>query len=378
MDTAADSTGGLPDNQDRYLPSQHHGKTQRRRTLNHRVRLAAKRYIGENLDEVPCRAHRIHLVDRKFANRGSDCELLLHRTQNDIDRHQRALQDPSRLRPLLEEAFREEAKVDAQRNPLVRYRPGGKSHWRADRPRAPWSSEEDDGLALARSRDPLPSDRHRRLQRTPSLEREEAFCDDKTFKGKVHVKPMPNVATDDAQVADLYRMGLLYDEGDQRERANDAFNLNDIHHDEPVYAIRPARRGQKVNKSRGYDGPLPLDLSFADLGNDNDLAQFLISPSATEAPTAGDDSLQHTSRRASRQTSAPLRVIYELATARPSFDVDTSQPPDLMNDSLSDYEYLSDSELDDNDSDVPSQREVHDATAATSATGPWVLLGDDS
>jgi hypothetical protein len=70
-------------------------------------------------------------------------------------------------------------------------------------------------------------------------------------------------------------------------------------------------------------------------------------------------------------------VIYELDGSQPSFDVDTSQPPDLISDEiLSDYDCFSDSELDDGDN-VPSQREVFDS-AATPTSDAWVVLGDDS
>jgi len=97
-----------------------------------------------------------------------------------------------------------------------------------------------------------------------------------------------------------------------------------------------------------------------------------MSPSASE--TSGDDAaIQHRQHRSPR-ASPPLRVIYELASSRRSFDVDTSQPPDLITDSLSDdYDCFSDGELD----DTPSQREVHEPDSARAADG-WVILGDDS
>ncbi|KFH45572.1 hypothetical protein ACRE_036340 [Hapsidospora chrysogenum ATCC 11550] len=380
--TVSDSTGDLPSSQRRYLRTRRHGKSLRQRTLSHRVRLTAKRYIEEHPGEAPCRTHRLHGVDCKFTTRGYGPLVPgvqtsgVQTSPEELARYQQDRQHRSRLRHHAEHDFRAHLLNPNGRDFIRQYARGGRIHWKPARSRIPaWSVDEDDALALALSNDPLPCDRQPSLQRRVSLEREEAFCDAKTFKGKVCVKPMPNVSDDDAQVAELYRMGLLYDEAEQRQSAEDAFTLNDIHHDEPVYSVRPARRGRKSNnnKSRGYDGPLPLDLSFSDLGKDDDLAPFLASPESHTSNT-NDDSLQHSSssRRSSRQTSVPLRVIYELATARPSFDVDTSQPPDLMSDSLSDdYDCFSDSEL---DRDVPSQREVHDATTS----GPWVLLGDDS
>lgn len=246
------------------------------------------------------------------------------------------------------------------------------------RVRNPYLGEEDDGLELARSSVHLPSDGDR-LQRRPSLEREEAFCDPTTYKGcgNVKVQRLPTVSpNDDAQVAELYRMGLLYDESD-KATADTSFNLNTISHDAPVYSIRAAKKARKLhNKTRALREPLNLDLSFADLGNDNELARYLVSPSPT-SDGAGED-IQHDSHERSRKVSAPLRVIYELDNkSSPSFDVDTSQPPDLILDSLSDYDYFTDSDMDE---DMPSQREVYDGDAAATATasGAWVLLGDDS
>ena len=386
MDAVSDSTGGCPDSLDRYLHARRHGKSERRRTFKHRLRMGAKRYVEEHPGEVPCRTHGLQGLACPYAHATTGDGP----SQGEIDRYERDRQDRGRLRQHAEIDLDYFVFCSSLWDQHSHYQQG--HHYRS-RPRSTWAitndiTEAEDGLALARSRDPLPSDRHRHPQRCPSLERQDAFCDPKTYKGKVHVKPMTHVVAaaddEDAQVAELYRMGLLYDEGEQRQRADAAFGLNDIHHDEPVYSVRPARRGRRANKNKsrgGYDGPLPLNLSFADLGGDNDLAQYLVSASTSEAPGAGDDSIQHSSRHASRQTTAPLRVIYELATSRLSFDVDTSQPPDLMNDSLSDdYDRVSDSELDDDDDDrnMPSQREVHDATPPTSTSGPWVLLGDDS
>ena len=394
MEGVCESTVGGADPQYQYGDSypRRRADTRRRRPVSHRIRLAARRYAEEHPGEVPCRTHRLQGVACRFAARDTDQITQPNGpTQNEIDRYEHDRQDRARLRHHAEHDFRQFVLYGRSFDPHTRYRGDLGPRGRAHRVSPSWGVETDvdDGLALARSRVSLPSDSHRHPQRCPSLEREEAFCDPKTFKGKVRVKRMPHVTNteDDAQIADLYRMGLLYDDGEQLQRSDASFGLNDIHHDEPVYSIRPARRGRRTNsnnKSWGYDGPLPLNLSFADLGDDSDLAQFLASSS--EAPaTAGDDSLQHSSRRASRTTSVPLRVIYELATSRPSFDVDTSQPPDLMNDSLSDdYDCFSDSDLDgdadgDGDTHMPSQREVYDATIpANSTSGPWVLLGDDS
>ncbi|POR32817.1 Uncharacterized protein TPAR_06991 [Tolypocladium paradoxum] len=229
--------------------------------------------------------------------------------------------------------------------------------------------DEAEGRDLAHSDMPLPGDRFR-LARRPTLEREEAFRDASTSRGGVRLRRAAPSA-DDAQVAELYRLGLLYDE--EQDRADDAFDLNSIQHEQPVYSIRPAKRARKSTKSRGFgaEQPLRLDLSFSDLGDDAAIAQFL-RPSPHDIETTRDEAIQH-APRPSRQSLPPLRVVYELAGSRPSFDVDTSQPPDLVTDLLSDYDCFSDSELD----DTPSQQEVH-LSADNPPSDAWVMLGDDS
>jgi hypothetical protein len=185
---------------------------------------------------------------------------------------------------------------------------------RSRRARIAW---DEDGRDLAKADVPLPSDRHRRR---PSLEREDAFRDATTVKRRQ--------LSDDAQVAELYRMGILYDDEEQ------PLSLDSIKRDD-IYSIRQkplrkARPGKHVHQSR-------LDLSFTDLGD----------------------------------ASSPIRVIYELATATPSYDVDTSQPPELVDD-MSDYDCLSEAELE--DAEMPS-REVF---ADEPPTDAWIMLGDGS
>ncbi|RGP62838.1 hypothetical protein FSPOR_8991 [Fusarium sporotrichioides] len=227
------------------------------------------------------------------------------------------------------------------------------------------ASDELEGRDLARSKVPLPSDRYR-LVRRPTLEREEAFRDASTARGNVYLgRKMP--MTEDDQVAELYRMGLLYDDEQVR---GESFNLDSINHEEPIYSIRTAKPSRKSKRSQSFsfNQPLHLDLSFTDLGGDQTIAQLLSSSSSD------DDTSLPDSQSPSQRTFAPLRVIYELDGSQPSFDVDTSQPPDLISDEiLSDYDCFSDSELDDG----PRQREVFDS-AATPTSDAWVVLGDDS
>lgn len=336
IDTLPTSTGDLPSSlsQHRHIPP---GRSLNRphahRSRNYIVRAAAKRYAntpGTYLCQelgLPCAPN---------CSRCSDSNPVTRRAR--IERDLRAETTPIAIR------------------------------YRSPRTRTRWTSDESEGCDLARSAVPLPSDRFR-LTRTPSLEREDAFRDAATAKGNVRLRRNQSV-NDEAEVAELYRMGLLYD--DEQDRS-ESFNLNCIEHREPVFTIRTAKRSRK-NKTRRYSDldqpPLHLNLSFTDLGGDQTIAQYLSSnSSATDSEPSDDGSVQQSSSRA----FAPLRVIYELDGSQPDFDVDTSQPPDLVSDLLSDYDCFSDSDLD----DLPSQREVQDSAAAP-ASEAWVVLGDDS
>lgn len=297
----------------------------RRRTVNHIVRAAAKRLAEENNN-----AHLYRLRSSLLSSQPGQDEL-------DTKSHNQ--------RARLEIALRKElfpAQVRASRS----------RSWKN-----PCGPEDESGESLAKSNVPLPSDNAR--ARPPSLEREDAFRDSSTSKGNVRLRRgVPAIYDDDAQVAQLYSMGLLYDD-EERDRS-ESISLNTIHRDEALFTVRPVKRGRK-NKSRRHE-PLHLNLSFDNL--DSNMDQYLTS----QNPESFQDS-------SASHSDVPLRVIYELATSEPSFDVDTSQPPDLMDDALSDYDCLSETELD----DVPSQREVFDdSTAAHQPTDAWIMLGDDS
>ncbi|KAH6654657.1 hypothetical protein BKA67DRAFT_535968 [Truncatella angustata] len=92
-----------------------------------------------------------------------------------------------------------------------------------------WVIDGEDGAALARSHVWLPSDGCRQK---PKLERQEAFRVPETVY-------MSDIVESDA---DLYRMGLLYDDDHAR---GSGFNLNTIVHSNIVYEVRPARRPHK-------------------------------------------------------------------------------------------------------------------------------------
>ncbi|KAG6013567.1 hypothetical protein E4U54_006567 [Claviceps lovelessii] len=250
--------------------------------------------------------------------------------------------------------------------------------------------QDQEDRELAYSDIPLPSDRYRFVRR-PTLGREDAFRDASTSRGSVHVRRRPGPdndngsGDDDQQVAHLYHMGLLYDDTEQ-DQGSDGFNLNSIRHDEPLYSIRPAKRERKRSKAgSGFNRHLHLDLSFSDLGDDEALAQYLMSLNGAEKAdnhgdnthadaSAGTDVIHPLSRDAAEsQSQPPLRVIYELATSPPPTDLNASQPPDLVTDFLSDYDCFSDGELD----DTPSQREVQEGADSTPSDA-WVMLGAGS
>ncbi|KAG6012911.1 hypothetical protein E4U43_007585 [Claviceps pusilla] len=253
--------------------------------------------------------------------------------------------------------------------------------------------QDQEDRELAYSDIPLPSDRYRFVRR-PTLGREDAFRDASTSRGRVHVRRRPEPGNDngggggddeDQQVARLYHMGLLYDYTEQDQRS-DGFNLNSIRHDEPLYSIRPAKRERKRSKAgSGFNRHLHLDLSFSDLGDDEALAQYLMSLNGAEKAdkdgnnadtdaSTGADVIHPPSRDAAESRSQPpLRVLYELATSPSPADLDATQPPDLVTDFLSDYDCFSDGELD----DTPSQREVQEDADSTPSDA-WVMLGDGS
>jgi hypothetical protein len=286
----------------KHFPSRRGSTKPRRRTINHIVRAAAANRLADSKNNALLYQPR---------------PILLH-TGEDI---------APEKRNALDTATQEELSY-------IGYRARGQPDTKSPRSHL----DDDDGLLLAKSNVPLPSD-YNRLARRPTLEREDAFRDASTSRGNVRLRrAAPAIyGDDDAQVAELYRMGLLYDDD-----APDAFNLNTIHHDQALFTIRPAKRARRSNKARRDHSY--LDLAAADLGG------------STPARSA-----------------TPVRVLYEPATAAPSYDVDTSQPPDLVDDCLSDYDYLSDGDLD----DAPSQREVYDP-AANPPNEAWIILGDDS
>jgi len=222
----------------------------------------------------------------------------------------------------------------------------------------------DNAVALARSGVPLPGERNH--YRRPSLERQEAFYDSST--SKVSVRRC--TASEDAQVAELYHRGILYNSS---EDVKDTLDLNSISHSEPTYIIRPAKRARKSAKHLGDSGdmyslewPLHLDLSFSDIGNDEAIARF---SSPTQQTFPEGMMLHASSHDSANSANPPLRVIYELAGSQGSVDIDASQPPDLMPD-CDEYDVVNESEF--HDTPESTQNSAADASLAA-----WVVVGDD-
>ena len=179
-------------------------------------------------------------------------------------------------------------------------------------PQMTWLDDEQEGRALARSSARLPSD-HARERRPPSLERQEAFRESSTSK-KRSSSGMDTLLQDE----ELYRLGLLYD--DEHERGS-GFNLDAIVHDEPVFHIRPTKRGRSrkdkfSTEVAAYAPTLPLELSFSAFGQDEALAAFLISPDSDEliSPETEAHPSACTNATSERRTASQsaLATIFEL------------------------------------------------------------------
>jgi len=173
------------------------------------------------------------------------------------------------------------------------------AHGKPPRARQDWDLEASEGrdLALGSSRRP------------PSLERQEAFRDGRTSKKRACLVGADDFGDD----ADLYRLGLLYD--DEHERGS-GFTFDAIVRNEPLYRlnVRPIKRGRRAAISApsfSHRHGLPLDLSFAAFGDDEAIAQFLISPEESELKYEED--ANETSTASAGEVLRPsMTAIYEL------------------------------------------------------------------
>ncbi|KAL2270616.1 hypothetical protein VTJ83DRAFT_2800 [Remersonia thermophila] len=327
------------------------------------------------------------------------------------------------------------------------------------KPYCPWGAEADEGVTLARSSLLLPGesvngisngnsvsqdgsgsqqDRRRARSRSsactgglqtrpPSLERQDAFRDEKTAKrhrapgsyGGYDFDDDDNANdndgvesdADNAQTAELYRLGLLYDNDYERGAG---FSLAYLDHGMPVYSLRvrqvrrPQRRQQHQERqprgwssqegahSRGEsnnddeimrdsdDGQGYLvDLAFSAFGENEAFRQWMV-PGPLES---GLGPSGHGRRSGSRELTQPsahcaplLRVVYELTEApTPSPTADCFLAEDV---SVSDVSTCGWADEDDTAwSLLDTVGEVNGAEKGTLVDGdevdPWVMLDRD-
>ncbi|PNH76467.1 hypothetical protein VD0001_g1158 [Verticillium dahliae] len=251
-----------------------------------------------------------------------------------------------------------------------------------------------DGIRLARSTVPLPSDGSR--DRVPSLERQNAFWDPRTTKRSPVAVAAAAAARlvgddDDADVAELYRLGLLYDDDHTRGAG---FGLDAIVRDEPVYSIttraashrrttKRKHRGAAATRSRASTTEslaLQMDWDFTGLEDDDDVARYLLSESREMAAAAAAEG-RH--RRGYRTVWRSLPAVDEPPAGH---------TPDLIPDEAEEEEEESDERAErdeDNELDdetewavLPRERDADDVATTTvmedAATGVWIVLGDGS
>ncbi|CAK7200247.1 hypothetical protein SEUCBS139899_002938 [Sporothrix eucalyptigena] len=190
-------------------------------------------------------------------------------------------------------------------------------------------------------------------RRPPSLERQGAFRAASTTKKRTSP---PISSFDDPDVAELYQLGILYDNEHERGAG---FGLNAIVHDAPLYTISTApssRRGRERGKqpelppSEMFEDidldsisddvqPLDLALSFANLADDAALARFLQDEEMAAYLDSLPEGIEHdplpfevtspapSSSPSSSSSQQPVTVIYELVP-----EVEPSPNPDSVSD----------------------------------------------
>ncbi|KAH6693548.1 hypothetical protein F5X68DRAFT_45741 [Plectosphaerella plurivora] len=277
----------------------------------------------------------------------------------------------ARARPVTDDA------LNATRAALLRRRISRSSAPKLSPPRpvarGPFITDTvDDSIRLARSTVALPSDGSR--DRVPSLERQDAFRDPTTARPARICSLSQGCEDEDSEVAELYRLGLLYDDEHLRGAG---FGLNAIIRDEPTYtlAVRTPRRNRKGSRrDAATPAKLPMDWTFTGLVEDNDVARYLVSDRAS----------------ADTETRRGYRMVWRAA---PAPDTDNASP-DIFSETASFYSLqrsaLSDShapDRDDFDFDdmgwavLSRARDDDDDAVLTTedaATGTWVVLGDGS
>lgn len=268
--------------------------------------------------------------------------------------------------------------------------PAQVSHIRRPPRRGPFVTDsEEDGIRLARSTIALPSDRERARDRVPSLERQDAFRDDATARPPPHRSLSQGVDDEDPEVAELYRLGLLYD--DEHLRGS-GFGLDAILRDEPAYTItvRSSRRHRKGGPRREAAAKLPMDWSLTGLVEDDDVARYLVSDKAADSKTEKTDNTRRGYRMVWRTPATPVsppspgpRAELDSLSEPASFytSLRRSALSDSQNHDPGDFDFDLDdmgwallsprAALDDDDDDAALRTE-------DDTTGTWVVLGDGS
>jgi hypothetical protein len=149
-----------------------------------------------------------------------------------------------------------------------------------------------------------------------------------------------------------------------------------------------SKKARKLNKSRGYDAALPLDLSFAQLQSDEAIAQFLMTPSPSERSFQSGDyafcSVPSSVYDAHDTHDIPLPELVP-----DSFDPPTTQFPDFEDEYSSDSTYHDDADLvilrlDGSSQPVEEEggrgrsRRSQTPAADNDGSASWIMLGDDS
>ncbi|KAI1751486.1 hypothetical protein F4782DRAFT_186134 [Xylaria castorea] len=176
--------------------------------------------------------------------------------------------------------------------------------------RVRWDRDEgEDGRRLAF--DPtvaLPGERQRH---TPRLERQEAFRVPQTWD----ISDTDVVVND----AELYRLGILYDDDRSEHIRGSGFCLDAITHKEPPYSIRQTKRAKKSHNRRlplkEENFRLSVKLLSTYLGDDAAITRFFASvgdekPARLHHDGTNQRQISSTVRNASAE---PLSIIYELA-----------------------------------------------------------------
>ncbi|TGJ83952.1 hypothetical protein E0Z10_g4795 [Xylaria hypoxylon] len=223
-------------------------------------------------------------------------------------------------------------------------------------------------------------------QRTPRLERQEAFRAPQTWD---------NVVVDDAA---LYRLGILYDDDDGDAHARGSgFGLDTIVHAEPIYSLRPAKRGKRAHHRvplKEEDLYLSVDLLSTYLGDDAVIARFLAPMSDEEPARLHPDDRNGINRPDNgfvigEGSAEPLSIVYELienSTHSLAPIPAASDFPDLVSDTeeedSGDWALVPGSSTDPSGNAVwldTNVGVVTDGETTSPVGGAWIFLaGDDS